>query len=276
MAEWNHDFCHEMVHADLIDHLSIHRYFSRGKGAAFTDSEHNALFGDLLAFEKDIEQTDRLLGYFYPDKAVGLIIDEWGVWHPGAVVENGNEQENTLRDAVFAGAALNLFNRYAHRITMTNIAQTINVLQSIAITDGGKMCLTPTYHVFDMMRPHMGATLLTDELECPEFETHPAGMRRKCNVPALSISTSISGKKVFLTVANQSVDRDVEARVTLQDAGLAGATCRVLNAIDPRDGNTYDAPKTVVPKRVKLDAVEGEIVHVFPAHSFTTFRLSID
>ncbi|MCP4641171.1 MAG: alpha-N-arabinofuranosidase [bacterium] len=276
VKDWNHDFCQEMVHADLIDHLSIHRYFKRGAGAAFTDNEYHSLFGDLHALERDIKMSDEVLGYFYPDKFVGIIVDEWGLWHPSAVTPNGLEQESTLRDAVFAGAALNLFNRYAHRVTMANIAQTINVLQSIANTDGDRMYVTPTYHVFDMMRPHMGAKSLTFDVDSPEFETHPVNMSRKYATSSLNVSVSRSGRKVFVTVANQTVDQDVEARIDLRDARVKSAAGKQLHSADPRDVNTFDAPRTIAPKRLKLEPVDGGLVHVFPAHSFTGLSLTLE
>ena len=275
LVTWNHDFCDAMPHADLIDQLSIHRYFSRGTGTGFSASEYASLFGDLVAMERDLQLADNLLGYHYPDKFVGLAVDEWGMWHPSAVVDNGLEQENTLRDAVFAGAALNLFNRYAHRVTMANLAQTINVLQSVAMTDGAKMFLTPTYHVFDLMRPHMGARLLTHELECQEFETHPVGLRVKHSVPALSVSASISGKKIRLTVANQTADTDVTIRIDLRGAKVASAAGRVLDADSPSDVNTFDAPKTVYPRRLKHGLTEDEPAHTFPAHSFTALTITL-
>ena len=275
LVEWNHDFCRAMPHADLIDQLSIHRYFSRGHGAEFSDSEYHALFADLISMERDLQQADRLLGYFYPDKFVGIAVDEWGVWHPSATVESGLEQENTLRDAVFAGATLNLFNRYAHRVTMSNIAQTINVLQSLAVTDGARMVLTPTYHVYDMMRYHMGARLLTEEVECPEFEGHPVGLRKKFAVPGLSVSASISGSKVLVTVANQTIDQDIEARLDLRGAKPGSVVGRVLNSANARDRNTFGGPKTIFPKRLKLEPSGGEIVHVFPKHSFTSLNISL-
>jgi alpha-N-arabinofuranosidase len=225
--------------------------------------------------ERDIQQADRVLGYFYPDKQVGLAIDEWGVWHPEAVVDNGLEQANTLRDAVFAGACLNLFNNYAHRVTMSNIAQTINVLQCVALTRASEMCLTPTYYVYDMMRFHMGARVLTYELECPSFEAHPVGLRKKHSVPELSVSASISRKKILVTVANQTTDKDIEARIDLRGAKVGGMIGRILNSDDPRNANTFENPKTIFPKRIKRDGAGGDMVYVFPAHSLTSLSLTL-
>ncbi len=274
-VRWNHDLCQAAAGSSLMDHLSIHRYFKRGHGAQFNDAEYNALFGDLLAMESDIQQADRLLAYFFPDRFVGLVIDEWGVWHPAAVVDNGLEQENTLRDAVFAGAALNLFNNYAHRVTMANIAQTINVLQCLAFTSKSDMVLTPTYYVYDMMRPHMGGRSIKNESDLPTFETHPVGFSKKRSVPALSISTSLSGKRIRLTVANQTVDQPVETAIEVREADIASVSGRVLATDSPRDMNTFEDPKVVTPKRLKADYEKGELVHTFPPHSFTALTITL-
>jgi alpha-L-arabinofuranosidase len=273
---WNHDFCAAMPHRDLIDHLALHRYFSRGKGIDFSDGDYRALFADVLAMERDLELTDAVLRYFYPDKTVGIMVDEWGMWHPEAKVENGLEQSHTLRDALLAGAVLNCFNRWSPRVTMANIAQTINVLQCLAMTDGHKMFLTPTYHVFEMMRPHMGAALLTQSVECPAYEAHPAGFIEKQSVPVLSVSASKSGSKILISVVNQSLDQDLETVIQLSEVKVGTVTGRVLTAKDPHEHNNFKHPKTVEPKRFKIDPVKGELTHVFPRHSFTALVLTLE
>ena len=94
---------------------------------------------------------------------MGLILDEWGVWHDDAPIEDGFRQNGTLRDALFAASCLNLFHQYAARITMTNIAQVVNCLQSLLLTEGRKMVLTPTFHIYEMYRDHQGARSLRVE-----------------------------------------------------------------------------------------------------------------
>ena len=272
---WNHDFCQEMQHPDLIDHLSMHRYFTRGSGTKFSDAEYHALFADVGTLEQDLKLADAVLTYFYPHKFVGIAIDEWGVWHPEATVENGLEQAHTLRDAVLAGTVLNLLNRWSHRVSMANLAQAVNVLQCLAVTGGGRMFLTPTYHVFDLMRPHMGAHLVTQELECPAFEAHPIGLSAKKSIPVLDVSASRVGGKLLMTVSNQSVDQGIETAIELREAQIASVTGRVLHSEDPRDCNSFQAPKTVIPRRLKLTPVAGALVHVFPAHSFTALSITL-
>jgi len=273
--EWNHDFCQAMPHTGLIDGLTIHRFFSRGAGAEFNDDDYHALFGDLIALERDIEQAEHILAYFYPDKPVGVAVDEWGVRHPEANVDNGLEQANTLRDAVFAGAALNLFNRHAGRVAMANLAQAINVLHSIGITEGGRMVLTPTYYVYDMMRYHMGARSVMADMDCDTYAAVPTGMDREHGVSHLSASASIAGSKVLLTVANQTIGRDVEATIQVSGGKIGSVIGRLLTSADARDANSFEKPKTVFPKRIKPEPADGELVCVFPAHSFTSLNLSL-
>src|SRR5699024_3568603 len=103
-----------------------------------------------------------------PEKRVALVVDEWGTWYD---VEPGTNpgflyQQNTMRDAMVAALTLNLFNKHADRVRMANIAQTVNVLQAVVLTDGAKMVLTPTYHVFDLYKVHQGATLLHSSVSC--------------------------------------------------------------------------------------------------------------
>jgi len=272
---WNYEFCRAMPHPDLIHHLTIQRYFTRGHGQTFSDSEYHALFGDLVALERDLDLVEHVLTCSYPDRHIGIAIDEFGLRHPQANVDNGFEQPCTLRDAVFAGATLNLFNRHAARVTMANLAQAINVFQSIGITEGARMVLTPTYYVYDMMRYHMESRAVMTQVGCDCYAAQPAGLTIEHRVPHLSASASISGTKVLLTVANQTVDHDVEARIEISGAKIAAAVGRMLNSASPRDSNTFEMPKTVFPKRFKLDPIKGELGCVFPAHSFTSLNLSL-
>lgn len=259
-SEWNREFCQAMPHPGLIDALTISRSFTRGPGDRFSDADYAALFADLAALERDIELTEHALAGYYPDKFVGIAVDAWGLRHPEASVDNGFEQANPLRDAVFAGAALNLLNRRAGRVVMANLAQAINVLHCVGVTEGARMVLTPTYYVYDMMRYHMGARSVITETDCGAH---------------LSASASIAGSKILLTVANQTINHDVEARIAVSGEMINAAVGRLLNSHDARDGNSFERPKTVFPKRIKPEPVKGELVCMFPAHSFTSLNLSL-
>ena len=274
--EWNHAFCDALRRLDLVNHVALHRYFSRGRGLAFTDAEHYALFADALALERDLELTDAVLRECFPDRFVGIAVDEWGVWHPEAVVDNGLEQANTLRDALMAATVLHVFNRWAHRVTMANLAQTVNVLQCLAVTEGNKMFLTPTYHVFDMMRPHSGARFVPLQTESPTFEARPVGFDKKKTVPLLDACASLSGRKLHLTVVNKSLTEAVEARIDVREAAVASVTGKILHGDDPRIANAFDAPSRITARRIRHAFTSAAPTYVFPPNSFTALKLTLE
>ena len=169
---------------------------------------------------------------------VDLIVDEWGCWHN---VEKGTNpgflyQQNTMRDAMVAALTLNIFNRHADRVAMANIAQTVNVLQSVILTDGDEMLLTPTYHVFDLYRAHMNANLL----DCAVFsDSLPGGVKQ------ISASASVKDGVITVTAANLHAADSAEVELTVDGVTVGDVTARML-AGDPHDMNTFEDKEKVV------------------------------
>lgn len=273
---WNREVCTALRRVDLLNHITVHRYFSRGDARAFSEAEYYALFADALALERDLELTDAVLRECFPDKEVGIAVDEWGVWHPEAVPENGLEQPNTLRDALMAATVLHVFNRWAHRVSMANLAQTVNVLQCLAVTEQNKMFLTPTYYVFDMVRPHSSSRLATTQTECPVFEARPIGFGEKKEIPCLDVIASLSGKKVHLTVVNKSISDPIEAQIEMRESTVATISGKVLHAEDPRAENTFKSPSAVSSRRIRPSLTTGHLVHTFPPNSFTALSITLE
>ena len=131
-------------------------------------------------------------------RKVGISFSEWGAWWAANKDRPSNlYQLNTLRDAVIAGLSLNIFQNHAARVRMANLAQMVNVLQSLILTDKDRMLLTPTYHVFDLYQGHQGATLLPTQVEAPDYTS--SGVK----VPSLSVSASRAADgEVTLSVVN--------------------------------------------------------------------------
>ena len=275
-GDWNHDLCARLSRTDLADGITLHARFTRGGATSFTEAEYYALFGDVLALERDLDRMDALLRYYFPDKKPAIAVDAWGIRHPEALVENGLEQPHTLRDALLAASVLHLFNRWTHRIEMANLAQAVNVLQCLAVTDGDRMFLTPTYHVFDMMRAHHHAALLTLETEAPEFETVPAGLAVPRRLSCLDACASLSGKKMALTVVNKSLDQAMETRIILGETRPAAITGKVLQAAGPREENNFEAPSRISARRTRVEPCSGDLVHVFPPHSLTALSITLE
>jgi len=237
--------------ANRMNGLSLHYYASvhskthdQGNAARFDEAEWALTMGKALRMENLIARHSEIMDKTDPAKKVGLIVDEWGTWFD--VERDTNPaflyQQNTLRDALVAGITLNIFNRHADRVKMANIAQTINVLQAMILTDKEKMILTPTYHVFEMFTPHQDATLLPSDLRCEDYVFG----RRKIPGVSASASKDKSGA-IHVTLCNLNPTRPAKINCELQGAAPKGISGRMLTAKDMTAHNTFDQPNNLKP-----------------------------
>lgn len=248
-----------------MDGLSLHYYTVPGtwkdKGSAtdFSEDEWFTTLKKALVMENLVQKHAEIMDRYDPEKRVGLIVDEWGTWYN---VEPGTNphflfQQNSLRDALVAGVTLNIFNKYSDRVYMANLAQTVNVLQALVLTEGDKFILTPTYHVFDLYKAHQGATLLETIIE--QGATYANGSER---LPQVSVSASEDPQgRVNITLCN--LDSKAAAVVALsvkgrQEGGkVSGAS---LTAPDMHAYNSFDNPDTLRPVEVTgLQMAGGEL-----------------
>ena len=175
-----------------------------------------------------------------PYKGKVVMVDEWGVW---CDVEEGTNpgflyQQNTVRDALVAGLTLNIFNKHCDRVRMANIAQTVNVLQSVALTDGENMVLTPTYYVFKMYRDHQDSTLLGSYITTPNLSG-------KDPLPKLIESASVrEDGTIISTVVNTSLTDAADIHCQIADFALKGVTAEILTG-DPHDHNDFENKNVV-------------------------------
>ena len=240
-TKWTEVLMREAGH--LMDALSLHHYTVPGpwehKGSAtdFDTDRYYLTLEKANSMEAVVSAHLAIMDRYDPEHRVSLIVDEWGDWFD---VEPGTNpgflyQQNTMRDAMVAALSLNIFNSHADRIAMTNIAQMVNVLQAMILTDGDRMLLTPTYHVFSLYRPHMDAQLIETAVFCDRLEN---GLKQ------LSASASVKDGVVTLTVANLSVDQPAEV---LLDAGEgAGVASAVTLCGKPQDYNEFDGRENAV------------------------------
>jgi len=202
---------------------------------------------------------------------VGLYVDEWGIWHDVEPGTNGGflYQQNTMRDAVVAAATLNIFHKHADRVRLTAIAQMVNVLQAMILTDGDRMILTPTYWVYDLYKPFQGATSLPVEVESPAYVVGTA------SVPAVTASAGRdTAGVVHLALVN--LDPNTSATVRIKLSGLAGKSVegRVLTAPAMASHNTFAAPNLVKPVAFKgVTIKDGVLTAVLPAKAVAVLDL---
>ena len=241
--------------AGFMDGLSLHYYTVPGdswqnKGSAtdFTEAEWNKTISKSLFMEELITKHSTIMDKYDPNKRVGLIVDEWGTWYN--VEPNTNPgflyQQNTLRDALVAGITFNIFNNHCDRVRMANIAQTINVLQAVVLTDKEKMILTPTYHVFEMYKVHQDAELLRTTVVSENSS-------KSKNSTGVSVSASKDANgNIHLTICNSDLEKQVEIDIDLRgEYGIKELSGRVLSDDKMNAHNTFDKPEDIKPKALE-------------------------
>jgi alpha-N-arabinofuranosidase len=200
-----------------------------------------------------------------------MVIDEWGTWYD---VEPGTNpgflyQQNSMRDALVAAINFHIFHKYADRIAMTNIAQTINVLQAMILTDKEKMILTPTYHVFEMLKVHHDAKHIPVEIESPAYE-----MNGK-SIPQISAGASVDEKgRVHLSLANLHHDQPASVKCALRGVKASNASGRILTTPAINTFNTFDAPERAKPAAFEEAKAAGDGLTIdLPAKSVVVLEL---
>ena len=265
-----------MVEQD-VDGISHHYYTlptgqwpKKGTSTNFTESEWMATLTQTLRVDKFIVDNVKVLDKNDPKGKVGFYVDEWGTWYDP---EPGREpgflwQQNTVRDAVVAGLNLNIFHKHARRVHMTNIAQMVNVLQAMILTEGPKMTLTPTYHVFHMYIPFQGATWLPTEIQTPEYKLGES------TVPSVSVSAARdTNGALHLALVNTDPHKEAVVTTQLQGANATSATGRVLTAKTMDAHNTVDQPETVKPSNISAKRQGSSLVLRLPPKSVSVVRL---
>ncbi|MNO25529.1 Intracellular exo-alpha-L-arabinofuranosidase 2 [compost metagenome] len=266
--------------AGLMNGLSLHYYTlptgnwqgSKGSSTEFGIDEWFATLKNTLYMEELIVKHSKIMDKYDPEGKVGLIVDEWGGWYD---VEPGSNpgflyQQNTLRDALIAGVNLNLFHKYSKRVKMANIAQVVNVLQAMVLTEGDRMLLTPTYHVFDMYKVHQDAALLDLSFDSPMYK-HGSQM-----IPQLSVSASKNAEGVIhISVCN--LHHALSADVSCDIDGYKGheVSGQLLTHSSLNACNTFDRPEEIAPvKFTNVSLIDGKLDFVLPPASVVVLKLA--
>ena len=259
--------------------LALHNYTlptgnwsAKGSATNFGEDQYFSTLVNAFRMEELVTKHSAIMDKYDPQKRIGLVVDEWGVWTD---VEPGTNpgflyQQNSLRDAIVAAVHLDIFQNHADRVTMANIAQMINVLQSVILTDKEKMLLTPTYWVFEMFKVHQGATSLPLTLTAPDYV---AGEKK---IPTVSASASRDKDgKIHLSLANCDATKPLALACTLTGVTAQHVSGRILTAPAINSINTFAAPHTVEPAAfngAKFD--HGALSVTLPAKSIVVLELN--
>ena len=264
--------------AGLMDAITLHyytlptgRWDHKGAATGFGESDWIATMKSTLRMDELIAQHAAIMDRYDPRKRVALFVDEWGTWYDPEPGTNAAflHQPNTLRDAVVAAVNLNIFQAHADRVRMANIAQMVNVLQAMILTERNRMVLTPTYHVFEMYRPFQDATFLPVDSRAPAYRFGDT------SVPSVhsSASRDMAGR-IHLALVNLDPNRVAEVTAKVVGRGVRTVDGRVLTAAAMDAQNTFTAPDTVRPMPFTGARLEhGDVAVVLPAKSVVVLEI---
>ncbi len=255
-----------LMEAVALHHYSVIRwgeYGSKGPSVNYDEQQYFIVMSKALEMEELINKHVEIMDKYDPEKKVDLYVDEWGGWYDTEEeFQNGVlYQQSTMRDAMIAGATLNIFNNHADRVKMANIAQAVNVLQAVVLTDGTKMILTPTYHVMNMYKVHQDAQLLKTTVENVDYALGEDSM------PAITASASVAadGKK-HLSVTN--VDYTKAYTVTINGITAKKVVGQLIDSANAQDYNDFDDPEKITIEEFKgIKNKKGVLQIEIPAHS---------
>jgi len=245
---WTEVLMREAAH--VMDGLSLHYYvhpggfWNKGQAVDFTEAEWDETMQKTLYMDELITRHSTIMDKYDPEKRIGLIIDEWGAWYD---VEPGTNpgflyQQNTIRDALVAGVHFNIFHNHSERVQMTNIAQMVNVIQAMILTESDKMILTPTYHVFEMYKVHQDAERVALDFQVDTIEENGY------SYPKVSASASKSGDGTLnISLCNLDKYKSAELNLDLRGIDVSEINGRILTANELNAKNTFEEPENVKP-----------------------------
>ncbi|MNG85835.1 Intracellular exo-alpha-L-arabinofuranosidase 2 [compost metagenome] len=255
-----------------LHHYAVINWDKKGSATDFSEAEYFKTMKSAWFMNELVEKNIAIMDKYDPKGNIDLIVDEWGGWYE---VEPGTNpgflyQQNTMRDAMIAGMTLNIFNNHARRVKMANLAQAINVLQAVILTEGKSMVLTPTYHVMEMYKVHQDAKLIPITLQSTDFEFNNE------KIPAVSASASQDAKgRIHISLVNIDPKKTNKIRVDLGGLKASKITGRILRADKLQDYNSFKVPSKIAPSAYNKAKVQNGLVDIeIPAFSVIVLELN--
>ncbi len=258
--------------------ISLHYYTlptgdwsKKGSALEFDDNEYYKTISATMYMNEIIKKHGLIMDKYDPEGKIKLIVDEWGCWYD---VEEGTNpgflyQQNTMRDAIVAAINLNIFNNHSDKVIMANLAQVMNVLQSVLLSDGERLVKTPTWQIFKMYLPHHDAELVKTSLAAPDLE------KADKTIPMVTYSLSKKNGGFFLTVSNCSLDEDCTMLIDPEQGGIKNVTAQIVNAeIHACNGFDNNTPVTISDYD-GFEIQEDKLRVTLPAHSVTAFKFQL-
>jgi alpha-N-arabinofuranosidase len=265
------DIPQNLLEGVALHHYSVIDWNKKGSATEFTEQEYFTTMKRAFLMDELIQKHSTIMDKYDSSKKVALVVDEWGGWYD---VEKGSNpgflyQQNTMRDAMIAGLTLNIFHKYCDRVRMANLAQTVNVLQAVILTNEEKMLLTPTYHVMEMFNVHQDATMLPLSIKTNDYAFG------QDKLPAISASASRDQQGVtHISLVNIDAKNAQEITIDLRGAKYGTVTGRLLSSAKLQDYNTFEAPDKIKPAAFKGATLSANTLKVkLPPFSVAVLEL---
>jgi len=260
---WTEVMMHN-IPLDMLEGVALHSYSvidwnKKGPATGFSEQQYFATMKQALRMEELVTRHSAIMDKYDPKKKVALVVDEWGGWYDVEPGTNGGflYQQNTIRDAMIAGVTLNIFNNHCDRVRMANLAQAVNVLQAVILTNKEKMLLTPTYHVMEMYNVHQDATLIPVTLSTPAYVSGGDSL------PAVSVSASKDKNgDTHISLVNIHPGRAQDITLTLDGAAYKSVSGRLLASAQLDDHNTFESPDKIKPVAFNAATLKGGALQV--------------
>jgi alpha-L-arabinofuranosidase len=233
-----------MLSGVAMHHYSVIEWNKKGPATDFSEAQYFITMKEAWKMEELVTKHSAIMDKYDPQKKIALVVDEWGGWYD--VEPNTNPgflyQQNTMRDAMIAGLTLNIFNNHADRVRVANLAQCVNVLQAVILTDKEKMILTPTYHVMEMYNVHQDAKLLPIKIITSDYVVGDE------KLPAVSASASKDASgKTHISLTNIDTKNAQTITVSLDGGQYISVTGRILTSPKLQDYNSFEEPGKIKP-----------------------------
>jgi len=248
------DIPHNMLDALALHHYSVINWNKKSSATNFSEEEYFTTMQKASQMEEMVQKHIEIMDKSDPQKKIALVVDEWGGWYDVEPGTNGAflYQQNTMRDAMIAGLTLNIFNNHCDRVKMANLAQCINVLQAVILTNDEKLILTPTYHVMEMYNVHQDAALIPLEITSGDYSMGD----KKLKAVSASASRDKNGT-VHISLTNIDAHNPQDVTIDISSLKAKTVTGRILQSAKLQDHNSFDDPMKIKPAAFNGATISG-------------------